>query len=126
MKFKEDSPEKKLIRVIDVKTEKFQITSYENLVIAEKTAQNMLLYSILVEFVPELPMKMVNAFMLFKSLKEYGDVVKTIPTMEEIDKGNFEMYFKILFVSASEVDKFKAALQTEEIKTFDISRYEGR
>ncbi len=126
LKFKEDTPEKKLVRVIDVKTEKFQITAYENLVISEKIAQEMKLYSILVEFVPDLPMKMVNAFMLFKSLKEYGDVVKTIPTMEEIDKGNFEMYFKILFVSSSEADKFKIALQTEEIKTFDISRYEGR
>ncbi len=126
LKFKEDSPEKKLVRTIDVKTEKFQITSYENLVITEKIAQNMKLYSILVEFVPDLPMKMVNAFMLFRSLKEYGDVVKTIPTMEEIDKGNFEMYFKILFVTASEVEKFKNALYTDEIKTFDISKYEGR
>ncbi len=126
LKFKEEAPEKKLIRVIDVKTEKFQITAYENLVINEKINQNMTLYSILVEFIPDLPMKMVNAFMLFKSLKEYGDIVKTIPTMEEIDKGNFEMYFKILFLTANEVERFKAALQTEEIKTFDISKYEER
>ncbi|HPG58300.1 MAG TPA: ATP-binding protein, partial [Candidatus Wallbacteria bacterium] len=36
VKFKDEGPSKKLVRVIDVKTEKFQITSYENLVISDK------------------------------------------------------------------------------------------
>jgi len=123
LKYKEEITEKKLIRVIDVKTEKFQITSFEDLVINEKIAQNMTLYSILVEFIPDLPMKMVNAFMLFKKLKEYGEVVKTIPTMEEIDKGNFEMHFKILFLTSSTIDKFQTALIEDEIKTFEILKY---
>lgn len=123
VKFTVESPEKKLIRVIDVKTEKFQISAFEDLVIQEKVAGGMALYSILVEFIPDLPMKMVNAFMLFRSLKEYGELVKTIPTMEEIDKGNFEMHFKILFLASCPSDKFKSVLMEEEIKTFEISNY---
>jgi len=123
VKFTVESPEKKLIRVIDVKTEKFQISAFEDLVIQEKVAGGMALYSILVEFIPDLPMKMVNAFMLFRSLKEYGELVKTIPTMEEIDKGNFEMHFKILFLASCPSDKFKSVLMEEEIKTFEILNY---
>ncbi len=126
LKFKEEAPSKKLMRVIDVKTENFQITSYENLVISDKKSNGMQLYSALVEFVPDLPMKMVNAFMLFKSLKEYGEIVKTIPTMEEIDQGNFELYFKILYISSSEVKSFEHCFKTEEIKNYEISLYDER
>ena len=126
VKFKDEGPAKKLVRVIDVKTEKFFITSYENLVINDKKAAGMKLYSVLVEFVPDLPMKMVNAFMLFQSLKAHGEIIKTIPTMEEIDQGNFELYFKILFISKDEPGVFEPSFKTEEIKNYDISPYEER
>ena len=126
IKFKNEGHSKKLIRVIDVKTEKFQITSFENLVINEKISHGMKLYSILVEFVPDLPMKMVNAFMLFKGLKEYGEIVKTIPTMEEIDQGNFELYFKILFISLNGPAEYENVFKTEEIKTYEIALHEER
>ena len=126
VKFKDEGPAKKLVRVIDVKTEQFQITSYENLVITEKKSYGMKLYSVLVEFVPDLPMKMVNAFMLFKSLKGHGEIVKTIPTMEEIDQGNFELYFKILFISSHEIKDFEPSFKTEEIKNYGISLYDER
>ncbi len=126
VKFKDEGPAKKLVRVIDVKTEHFQITSYENLVITDKKSYGMKLYSVLVEFVPDLPMKMVNAFMLFKNLKEHGEIVKTIPTMEEIDQGNFELYFKILFISSREIKDFEPSFKTEEIKNYEISLYDER
>ncbi len=126
IKFKDEGPAKKLVRVIDVKTEQFQITSYENLVITDKKSYGMKLYSVLVEFIPDLPMKMVNAFMLFKTLKEHGEIVKTIPTMEEIDQGNFELYFKILFISSREVKDFEPSFKTEEIKNYEISLYDER
>jgi chemotaxis protein histidine kinase CheA len=126
VKFKDEGPAKKLVRVIDVKTEQFQITSYENLVITDKKGCGMKLYSALVEFVPDLPMKMVNAFMLFKSLKEHGEIVKTIPTMEEIDQGNFELYFKVLYISSHEIKDFEPSFKTEEIKNFEISLYHER
>ena len=126
VKFKDEGPAKKLVRVIDVKTEKFFITSYENLVINDKKAAGMKLYSVLVEFVPDLPMKMVNAFMLFQSLKAHGEIIKTIPTMEEIDQGNFELYFKILFISKDEPGAFESSFKTEEIKNYEISPYEER
>lgn len=126
MKYREESPEKKLIRVVDVKTEKFTFTSYENLVLQEKISQKLNIQSILVEFAPDLPMKMVNAFMLFRELKNYGDILKTIPTMEEIDKGNFELYFKILFVTSHEQTKYESVFKTEEIITFDISKFDER
>lgn len=123
-KFKLDAPEKKLVRAVDVRTEKFHVTSYENLVMKEKIAREMKPYSILVEFVPDLPMKMVNAFLLFKNLKEYGEVVKTIPTMEEIDNGNFEMHFKILYLASRGEEEFCKALASEEIKKYEISAFE--
>lgn len=126
VKFKDEGPAKKLVRIIDVKTEQFQITSYENLVITDKKSYGMKLYSVLVEFVPDLPMKMVNAFMLFKCLKEHGEIVKTIPTMEEIDQGNFELYFKILFISSNEIKDFEPSFKTEEIKNYEISLYDER
>lgn len=123
-KLKYDAPEKKLIRTVDVKTEKFHVTSYENLVIKEKIAGGMKPYTILVEFVADLPMKMVNAFLLFKNLKDYGEVVKTIPTMEEIDNGNFEMHFKILYLASYMEDEFRKALASEEIKNYVVSVYD--
>lgn len=126
LKFKTEIHEKKVAREIDVKAEKFVFTHYEKLVIEEKISKNYKPYCVLVEFIPDLPMKMVNAFMLFKSLKEYGDIIKTIPTMEEIEKGNFELYFKFLFLSEGADSKFKELFTTEEIKSYEISDYEER
>jgi len=123
-KLKYDVPEKKLTRTVDVKTEKFHVTSYENLVIKEKITGGMKPYTILVEFAADLPMKMVNAFLLFKNLKEYGEVVKTIPTMEEIDNGNFEMHFKILYLASHMEDEFRKALASEEIKNYEVSIFD--
>lgn len=64
----------------------------------------MKVYALRVAIDPECLMKTVRAYMVFRSLEEDGDVVKSIPSAQDIDDGRFDGSFYVLLVSGHPVD----------------------
>lgn len=55
-----------------------------------------LLYKIEVELETNCMLKAARAFIVFNTLEKYGDILKSNPSVEDIEDENFEFKFSIL------------------------------
>lgn len=67
-------------------------------------------------------LKSVRAYMAMKALDEMGDVIKTEPPVEDLEKDNFGQEFSVLLVTDCQQDKVReTVLSIAEIETVLIS-----
>lgn len=66
-------------------------------------------------------LKSVRAYMVMKALDELGDVIKTDPFVEELEKDNFGQEFSVVVVTEHTADKVQETLLSiAEIETVDV------
>src|SRR5690625_4405796 len=64
-------------------------------------------YQIIVELSPESILKGARAYMVFESLEGKGELIKTHPVTEEIEDGNFEKAFELIFLTEESTANLK-------------------
>jgi len=73
-------------------------------------------------------LKSARAYMVMNALDEIGEVIKTIPQVEDLEQEKFEHSFQAIFVTGGEVQKAQEILlsiseiEQVEIKPLDISK----
>ena len=50
-------------------------------------------------------LKSARAFLIFKSLEEYGEIIKSIPGAEDLENENFEFEIKLIFITNKNKDE---------------------
>ncbi len=71
-------------------------------------------------------LKAARAFLVFKTLEEYGDVIKSSPEVQEIEDERFDFDFSIFFVTTESEEKIKkVVLNVSEIQKVDIGVIEN-
>ncbi len=71
-------------------------------------------------------LKAARAFLVFKTLEEYGDVIKSSPEVQEIEDERFDFDFSIFFVTTESAEKIKkVVLNVSEIQQVDIGVIEN-
>lgn len=71
-------------------------------------------------------LKAARAFLVFKTLEEYGDVIKSSPEVQEIEDERFDFDFSIFFVTEESEEKIKkVVLNVSEIQSVDIGVIEN-
>lgn len=50
-------------------------------------------------------LKSARAFLIFKSLEEYGEIIKSIPGAEDLENENFEFEIKLIYISNKNKDE---------------------
>lgn len=80
----------------------FVFNDYDITVIKEALSQDyaILYYKIAVE--PGCMMKAVRAFMVFKTLEESGDIIKSDPPTQELDEGKFDGEIRLVYLTKAE------------------------
>lgn len=74
-------------------------------------------YHIEVELDSECVMKSVRAYIVFNNIKDLGDVLKTIPSTEEIEEEKFEQQFEMVFLSKENPERITNLIKTvNEVK----------
>lgn len=72
-------------------------------------------------------MKAVRAYMVFKEIEDTfeSDIVKSMPSAEEIENNNYGDEFYVLFVTENEIDEIvKTVSEIVEIKTVEVKHIE--
>lgn len=78
-------------------------------------------YHIVVELEPECVMKSVRAYIVFNNLKDSGDVLKTIPSTEEIEEEKFDLRFEMVLISKEKPESLRNTIKTvNEVKEVQI------
>lgn len=99
----------------DIKLSEFEINA-----ISEALAKNMNVFKIKVHVDENCILKAARAFLVFKALEELGEVIKSDPSVQDIEDEKFEFDFTVVIVTNSDKDTVtKAVSNVSEIKNVD-------
>ncbi|TYO95534.1 chemotaxis protein CheA [Desulfallas thermosapovorans] len=94
-------------------------------VIREADMRGYRAYGLHISIEPDCQMKEVRAFLLFETLEQAGEIIKTNPPAEELQTGHFEDNIDLIIVTQSDMDQVKnLALSVAEIRDVDIKMIE--
>jgi len=71
-------------------------------------------------------LKAARAYMIFDQLESLGEVIKTTPSVQDIENERFDLSFDVVFVTMNPVDKVRTAIQNiseiqeVQIETIDL------
>lgn len=93
----------------------------ENAVISKANSQGLQAYEIQVVLRDNCLLRSARAYMVMNALEELGEVIKSVPPVEELEKENFDFAFSVLVVSDAEADKIQSALMAiSEVDKVDV------
>lgn len=103
----------------DSKEEAFN--EYEKNLLLEAFEQGFKCYHITVHISPKCVMKSARAFMVFKNLEEIGEIIKCVPTVQDIEEEKFDTSFNVVVISSEGPERVqKALLSIAEVEEPEI------
>lgn len=101
------------------------IADFEKNAIVEAKAQNKNVYGITVYIDENCILKAARAFLVFKGLESVGEVIKSVPVVQDIEDEKFDFDFSMLVISDKSLDEVKKVIaNVSEIKEVVIENYE--
>ncbi len=126
-----EQPEKKEApKAVDASNDKMKfkqltLTEYDIDIIekAKEVGQNVFGLTVYIE--ENCILKAARAFLVFKALEELGEVLKSVPEVQDIEDEKFDFDFSLIFITQSEMEKVKAAVaHVSEVKDVQIAEFE--
>lgn len=87
---------------ISIDLDEFQMT-----IIEQAEEQGFHTYQMVIGLSEDSVLKGARAYMVFGSLDGKGEIIKTNPATEEIEEGNFEKEFELIFLTQEPVEELK-------------------
>lgn len=87
---------------VSVELDEFQLT-----IVEQAAEQGFSAYQIIVELSEDSVLKGARAYMVFETLEDKGEIIKTTPATEDIEEGNFDDSFELVILSKSEPEQLK-------------------
>ena len=96
---------------------KVEFADFEKHAIIEAAKKNLNVYGIDVNIDHNCILKAARAFLVFKALEEHGEIIKSIPSTQDIEDEKFDFDFKVFVISGDPMDKVVTAVKNvSEIK----------
>lgn len=98
-----------------------EFNEYELSVLEAARQSEYKTYHIIIELEQGTVMKSVRAFMVFRCLEEYAQIIKCLPSVQDIEEEKFDNSFEIVLVTQNEAEKIKKFLeQISEVKVASL------
>lgn len=112
--------------VAEVPAEAPRLSTMEGEWVKEARRRGMDVYEIGVTLSPDCSMKAARAYMVVTRLGEHGEIIKTVPSVDDLEKELFDRQFWIYFAThAEEEDLRKAVLQVSEVDGVSVGPVAG-
>ena len=96
---------------------KVTFADFEQHAIMEAGTKNLNVYGVHVKIDPSCILKAARAFLVFKSVEELGEIIKSIPSAQDIEDEKFDLDFDIFVITGESLDKVLATVRNvSEIK----------
>lgn len=96
---------------------KVKFADFEQHAIMEAGTKNLNVYGVHVKVDPGCILKAARAFLVFKSVEELGEIIKSIPSAQDIEDEKFDLDFDIFVITGESLDKVLATVRNvSEIK----------
>ncbi len=90
--------------------ERILLNEYDINVIREANYRGYNAFEIKIILSENTLLKSARAFLVFKSLEENGEIIKSIPTTEELENENFDFEISLIYVSTKDMDSIHESL----------------
>lgn len=96
---------------------KVNFADFEQHAIMEAGTKNLNVYGVHVKIDPSCILKAARAFLVFKSVEELGEIIKSIPSAQDIEDEKFDLDFDIFVITGESLDNVLATVRNvSEIK----------
>lgn len=120
---KEESKKDENTQTDDTKsadTSNMKLADFEIHAINEALEKGLNVYSVTVKVDENCILKAARAFLVFKAIEELGEIIKSNPSVQDIEDEKFEFTFDLYIISAESYEKVKAAIENvSEIRGVD-------
>ena len=101
------------------------IADFERNAIAEAKSQGKHVYATTVYIQESCLLKAARAFLVFKGLENKGQIIKSVPSVQDIEDEKFDFDFSMFIISDKSLDEIKKAIENvSEIEEAVIEEYE--
>ncbi len=101
------------------------IADYEKNAMTEAKEQGKHVYAATVYIQESCLLKAARAFLVFKSLENKGEIIKSVPSAQDIEDERFEFDFSMFIISDKSLEEVKKAIENvSEIEEAVIEEYE--
>ncbi|MBE5949124.1 MAG: chemotaxis protein CheA [Lachnospiraceae bacterium] len=105
----------------DEKFRNYKLADFESKAAREAVKKGMHLYGITVYIEESCILKSARAFLIFKNLEPLGDIIRSVPSVQDIEDERFEFDFTMYMISGKSLETIKATiLNVSEIKSVAI------
>ncbi|PYZ93126.1 chemotaxis protein CheA [Salipaludibacillus keqinensis] len=96
---------------------------FELTVLSQSTEQGFHAYSINISLRADVILKAARVFMVFEVLEQIGEVIKSTPTVDQLEEENFDLAFSVTIVTKeAENDVQARIMKVSEIDTVEVQR----
>ena len=100
-----------------------QFEEYETEVITEGIQQGLNFYGIDITLTDTCVLKAVRVYMIFEALEEFGEVIKSVPSAQDLEEEKFDHTFSVFLLTKAGMDEVKARLdKISELKELKIAK----
>lgn len=105
----------------EINLKEIDLNEYDMNVIKQAKDKNFSAYAIQINLSESTILKSARAFLIFKSLEECGEIIKSIPGTDDIESENFEFEIKLVFLTIKEKDEISTILNgISEVEKVDV------
>lgn len=90
--------------------ESFTFNEYDITVLKEAVSRDFKIFNVKIAVDQGCLMKSVRAFMVFKAVEEDGEIIKSLPSAQDLDEGKFDSDFEIFLITSASTDILKKRL----------------
>ncbi|MGB4462280.1 MAG: chemotaxis protein CheA [Tepidanaerobacteraceae bacterium] len=103
----------------------FSFNEYEERIIRKALEQGLYIWRVKVTLVDECLIKSARAFLVFKNLEAFGDIIKTEPSVQDIEDEKFDNEFTLYLITSKNKNDISQALSSvSELKSVDVTSVE--
>lgn len=101
------------------------IADFERNAITEAKAQGKHVYAVTVYIQETCLLKAARAFLVFKGLENKGEIIKSVPSVQDIEDEKFDLDFSMFIISEKSLEEIKKTIENvSEIQEAVIEEYE--
>lgn len=93
------------------KYENIKVSDYEKNTFEKAKEQNENVFGITVYLQETCILKAARVFLIFKALEELGEVIKSVPDIQDIEDEKFDLDFSLIYFTKESLEKVKAAIE---------------
>lgn len=115
--------------------ELFNFNEYDITVLKEAVSRDFKIFNVKIAVDQGCLMKSVRAFMVFKAVEEDGEIIKSLPSAQDLDEGKFDSDFEIFLITVASSDMLEkrlssiseiSVLRIQEIKVDSLTTGQGK